>query len=85
MMQLEETLENLHLVARGARESGFSARDSHGLFLNVYLRHEEDYPAVNRRLSAEFGETAHIIYLLADICRTDLLIEIEAFWMPGFP
>ncbi|MCL2345833.1 MAG: hypothetical protein FWC58_08290 [Desulfobulbus sp.] len=82
LMQLEETLENVRLVMKGARESGFAAGDAHGLFLNVYLRHAEDHPAVSRRLSAKFGETAHIVYLQADICRADLLVEIEAFWMP---
>lgn len=81
LMQLEETLENVRQVMQGARESGFAARDAHGLFLNVYLRRAADLPAVSRRLSTEFGEAAHIVYLQADVCRADLLIEIEAFWM----
>jgi len=80
--QLDETLVNLRMVIDRARESGFTADDSLRLFLNVYLRHAEDHPGVRSRLDAEFGDTAHIAYLQADVCRADLLVEIEAFWMP---
>lgn len=79
--QLEETLENLRAVIGQARRFGFGADDPRHLFLNVYLRHAEDYPAVHGRLEAEFGAMAHVVYLQADVCRADLLIEVEAFWM----
>jgi hypothetical protein len=85
LRQLEETLKNLRLVEQGARQDGFAAPDDHGLFLNVYLRRVADYPAVHRRLQAEFGAAAQIVYLHADICRADLLIEIEAFHAPELP
>ena len=81
MRQLGETLVNLQVVIEQARASGFSERDKAKLCLNVYLRHAADYPAVRSRLATEFG-CAHIVYLQADICRADLLVEIEAFWMP---
>ena len=81
MRQLDETLENLRVVVDQARVCGFVTQDPGGLCLNVYLRHAGDYPAVRGRLNAEFGG-AHIVYLQADVCRADLLIEIEAFWMP---
>jgi len=80
--QLDETLENLRLVISQARERGFATNDPAQLYLNVYLRYGEDYASVRSRLDAEFGDTAHIAYLQADVCRSDLLIEIEAFWMP---
>lgn len=80
--QLDETLENLRVVIGQARECGFAANDPDRLSLNVYLRHAKDYPGVRSRLDAEFGDTAHIVYLQADVCRADLLVEIEAFWMP---
>jgi len=79
--QLDETLENLRLVIGQARECGFSVNDPGRLYLNVYLRHAEDYPGVRNRLDAEFGDAAHVAYLQANICRDDLLLEIEAFWM----
>lgn len=81
--QLEETLENLRMVIDEARKCGFTADDPGALFLNVYLRHVEDYPGVRERLDAEFGVAVHVVYLQADICRADLLVEVEAFWMPG--
>ncbi|HUW80938.1 MAG TPA: hypothetical protein VMV54_08630 [Acidocella sp.] len=79
--QLDETLENLHMVIAQARSNGFTGKDPDGLCLNVYLRHAGDYPNVRDRLASEFGR-AHIAYLQADVCRADLLVEIEAFWMP---
>ncbi len=80
LRQLGETLENLRVVVAQARARGFSAQDPAGLCLNVYLRHATDFPLVRGRLDAEFGE-ARIAYLQADVCRADLLVEIEAFWM----
>ncbi len=81
LRQMDETIENLRVVVDQARACGFSAQDPGGLCLNVYLRYTRDYPAVRDRLDAEFG-SAHIVYLQADVCRADLLVEIEAFWMP---
>lgn len=81
--QLDETLENIRMVIEKARECGFDASDPAQLFLNVYLRHREDYPGVRCRLETEFRGAAHIAYMQADVCRADLLVEIEAFWMSG--
>lgn len=81
--QLEETIANLHAVIAQARKCGFTAMDCDELFMNVYLRHAADYPRVRDRLVAEFGGGAHIAWMQADVCRADLLVEIEAFWMPG--
>ncbi|MHB8427768.1 MAG: chorismate transformation enzyme, FkbO/Hyg5 family [Acidiferrobacterales bacterium] len=81
LRQLGETLENLRVVIAQARVRGFAAQDPAGLCLNVYLRHATDFPVVRGRLEAEFGG-ARIAYLQADVCRADLLVEIEAFWMP---
>jgi enamine deaminase RidA (YjgF/YER057c/UK114 family) len=81
MRQLGETIVNLNTVIDQARLVGFSERDGAGLCLIVYLRYATDYAAVRRRLTAEFGR-AHVAYLQADVCRKDLLVEIEAFWIP---
>jgi chorismate lyase / 3-hydroxybenzoate synthase len=81
LRQLDETLENLRVVVDQARTHGFAAQDPRGLCLNAYLRCARDYPVVRDRLDAKFGG-AHIVYLQADVCRADLLVEIEAFWMP---
>ncbi|PKO93214.1 MAG: hypothetical protein CVU16_05560 [Betaproteobacteria bacterium HGW-Betaproteobacteria-10] len=49
------------------------------LSYRVYVRHADDFPAVELTLSALIGRQAEIVYVQADICRHDLLIEIEAF------
>ncbi len=82
MRQLEETLENLRTVGSMARQAGFVAEDFRGLCLNVYLRSREDFDSVRKRLEIEFGPHAKIFCMQAEICRTDLLVEIEAFWIP---
>jgi len=46
-----------------------------GLQLTVYLRHAGDLPAVRALVEARAGQA---IYLHADICRAELLVEIEA-------
>lgn len=81
MRQLDETLVNLKVVADQARSNGFAERDHAHLCLNVYIRRQADYPAVRDRVAAAF-DGAHIVYLKADVCRADLLVEIEAFWIP---
>jgi chorismate lyase/3-hydroxybenzoate synthase len=74
--QLEETLTNLRAV---------SADTAHGdggrLYLKAYLRDAAYLPFVQTRLRAEFGPQAHIAYLQADICRSDLLLEIDGLWL----
>jgi hypothetical protein len=42
------------------------------------LRRPSDLPAVEATISASLGAASRIIYLRADVCREDLLVEIEA-------
>jgi len=41
------------------------------------VRRPEDLTAVRGCLTAAFGATCTIAYLQADICRADLLLEVE--------
>lgn len=62
--QLRITLENIrHLIG-----------DASMKLLRVYLKNENDYNKVHDSLE---GEEICISYLLADVCRDELLIEIE--------
>lgn len=79
--QLDETLENIRLVIERARKCGFEEKLTDRLFLNVYLRHAENYPYVSSRLEDKFCSAANIAYMQADVCRADLMLEIEAFVM----
>jgi hypothetical protein len=77
--QTRETLRNIQAMIDaantriGARR--FSLRD---LRYKVYVRHAEHQPAIEREMRREIGERAQAIYLRADICRRELLVEIEA-------
>jgi hypothetical protein len=42
------------------------------------VRRPEDLALIQRELAATLGSQAQVIYLQADICRQDLLVEIEA-------
>jgi chorismate lyase/3-hydroxybenzoate synthase len=47
----------------------------------VFVRYTADAPVVAetvRRVLGEKGETIHMIVLRADVCRAELLVEIEA-------
>jgi len=48
-------------------------------YFKVYLRRAEDVVAARARLERELFEAGdHVSYLRADICRAELLVEIEA-------
>lgn len=46
----------------------------------VYLRHRDDLSVVQEILAEELEATGRVIFLHADICRVDLLVEIEAIF-----
>ena len=51
------------------------------LACKVYLRRPADLPVIKAELAAALGAGTRFIYLQADICRQDLLVEIEATGM----
>ncbi len=78
--QLDCTLENLREISAacglGADLTRRSAATRH---FKIYLRHAADQPQVAARLQETLlTDNDRVSYLLADICRTELLIEIEA-------
>ena len=48
----------------------------------VYVRQAEHQPSIERELRRAVGAAARVLYLQADICRHDLLVEIEAVGTP---
>jgi chorismate lyase / 3-hydroxybenzoate synthase len=78
--QAAETLRNLDAVVEQAnlqtRAGGFSTRS---LCLKVFLRHASDREAVAAVLRETLGDRADVTWFQADICRADLLVEIEGF------
>jgi chorismate lyase / 3-hydroxybenzoate synthase len=78
--QLTETLQNIDtLLEEGSQAAPGRARFdwSRLCTLRVYMRRPEDLPWVRVELEARLGQAAPVIYLVGEICRQDLLIEIE--------
>lgn len=80
--QLRETLANLHAVIEAANARTTARFDLAGADCVVYVRHAEHAPLIRRELEHALGADAHAlreaVFLEADICRSDLLVEIEA-------
>lgn len=77
--QVEETLRNIDMVIAGAFGQGRSLLSSgFEKYLKVYVRRASDQPEIAAQLE-RFVPAHSISYLHADICRADLLVEIEAF------
>lgn len=46
--------------------------------IKVYIKRENDYEIVREICETHFGPYVHSMYFIVDICRSDLLVEIEA-------
>jgi chorismate lyase/3-hydroxybenzoate synthase len=71
--QLHETWRNLEQLCNRAG----MARPR---YLRVYVRHAADYPRVARFVAERLPPKVPVAYLLADICRSELLVEIEGIY-----
>jgi enamine deaminase RidA (YjgF/YER057c/UK114 family) len=79
LAQTRETVTNIRaLVAAANRAAHEPLFCPERLKHKVYLRNPSDFEAVARELDATMPHAAPIVYLQADVCRRDLLIEIEA-------
>jgi enamine deaminase RidA (YjgF/YER057c/UK114 family) len=77
--QTREILTNLEaLLAQASRAARGARFELSALACKVYLRRPPDLPLVQAELDGALGRGARVIYLQADICRQDLLVEIEA-------
>jgi enamine deaminase RidA (YjgF/YER057c/UK114 family) len=80
--QTRETLANIEALLEEANRVEPGARFTlASLALKVYVRRPADLPAIRAQLAARLGPSQPVIYLQADICRQDLLVEIEATGM----
>ncbi|HMX11830.1 MAG TPA: hypothetical protein PKE61_13070, partial [Burkholderiaceae bacterium] len=86
--QTRETLTNLRTVCEVASQRTGRLFRVEELELVVYLRHPADLAAVRDELAGALGADSpalrSAIVVQADICRADLLVEIEAHrLLPG--
>jgi chorismate lyase/3-hydroxybenzoate synthase len=77
--QLAETVENLRALMQAAGQ-GAGAGD---WAVKTYVRSPAERAGVDEAVSALFGTKAGRLHLRGDICRADLLLEIEAYRHPG--
>jgi len=78
--QLDETLINLDAIVAHALGSGGLANF---VSLKTYIRNAADYELVAPRLEAAVPSGCSILYLESDICRRELLLEIEGVAVSG--
>ena len=71
--QTRETFENLAALVRAAGADGLGAFEG----LRVYYVHEADRRSIERMVDEAFPQLSDVEYVRADLCRPDLLVEIE--------
>lgn len=78
--QLSCTLENLDLIGQATGVGpGLAGPDTWRRAFKIFLRHPEDLGFARSRLDRDLLRTGDTVsYMRADICRSDLLVEIEA-------
>jgi len=77
--QTEESLANVDAVLGAANERlGAHRYTLENLHFRVYVRRPADVAAVAARCAKVLSGQVPIVFLQADICREDLLVEIEA-------
>lgn len=79
--QVDETLRNIEVLIGGENlaghgvDRGFELKDLNQI--RVYVRDAGDLPLVRERVRAVFPAHTEIAWFNVDVCRSDLLVEIE--------
>ena len=77
--QTRETVANIEAVLTEAnRLVGQPKFDLSSLYYKVYVRHPADLEQIRNELTHCVSDALKAVYLQADVCRQDLLLEIEA-------
>ena len=80
--QLNESINNVETLVAHANDkyqTQLNAQDDL-LYMKVYLRHREDVEQINQVLASRLSNNTPRALLLGDMCRDNLLVEIEAFY-----
>lgn len=79
-LQTQITLENIQKLICG-ETLAVHKRKSDNLpeirFIRVYIKYQEDYPVV-RQVCEKYLPGIQALYVVSDVCRDNLLVEIEA-------
>ena len=77
--QTRECLHNIAaVVAEANRRTPGAGFQLGNLAYKVYIRYREDVVSVRQELIQFIGAPVSAVFLRADVCRADLLVEIEA-------
>jgi chorismate lyase/3-hydroxybenzoate synthase len=71
--QTEETMRNIGELLRAGGDFSFDDLQT----LKVYVRNRADLEEIRQRVDAWRSEETDVVYVEADICRRELLVEIE--------
>lgn len=78
--QAQETLRNIRTLLEQAYPDGLASCSEARMRLKAYVRHAGDIAPIRESVEQAFGEQQQGVYLQSDICRADLLLEIEGVW-----
>jgi hypothetical protein len=84
--QCDTTLENIQVLLQSVSEkSGGKVDMASFRLLKAYVRHDRDIPHVRERLRDAVGPQVPIEMFNVDICRSELLLEVEGVLDMKFP
>jgi len=77
-LQTEVTIQNIQRLYSGEvlqdlSENGLQPKYGHA---RIYVKNREDYEVIKATFEKHYGNLP-VVYIIADICRDDLLVEIE--------
>ncbi len=81
--QVDEIIDNLEaLIGNVSRGHGLDTLVGPGdlSLIKVYVKHARDLEAVRERIRARIGAHPAMLFLHGDICRRELLVEIEGLY-----
>lgn len=81
LAQLDEMANNLEalIAATAEAEPAFAGKTLQDLrCARLYLKHSADYDDITRALHARFGQLPELSVFRGEICRPELLVEMEA-------
>ena len=80
--QLNESINNVETLVAHANDKHHTQLNAQDdlLYMKVYIRHNEDIKLINQVLAARLSSSTSRALILGDMCRENLLVEIEAFY-----
>ncbi|HER08774.1 MAG TPA: hypothetical protein ENO20_07665 [Bacteroides sp.] len=85
-LQTLYTIDNIEqlIAPQNLEEKGIRSGDFVFDYIRVYLKDRKDYPVVLKYCREKYGNVP-CVWIEADICRDELMVEIEGFLVNGHP